>query len=207
MTLGTAAPVVLWCVAVAATLPLAGRRLSTQQRLGPVIALVAMGFLWQLPVPHLPGLPVHLLGVTAAALICGPSVAFLQVSLLAVVFGVPGGESWPDTALYCLAAGALPAAATAGLLVLARHRLPPNVFIFIFVNAFLAAALGMGFYVGIRELLLGDEGSLRRAFELALLLPLPEAIITGMIIAPLVAFRSELVGCFDADRHFGPGIR
>ena len=31
-------------------------------------------------------------------------------------------------------------------------------------------------------------------------------ILSGMVIAPLVAFRSRLVACFDASRYYGPGI-
>lgn len=192
----------LWAATIAVAGKHARQRLAGQTLAGPAISVLLMGLLWHLPVPTVPGLPLHFLGVTAAVLLCGPSVAYLQVCLLAVVFALPGQTPIREVALYGLLAGGLPTLATAGLLRLARRRLPSNVFVFIFVNACLAGALGMLCYVVARELALADAGSARRGFELALLMPLPEAILTGTVIAPLVAFRSHLVRCFDPDRYF-----
>lgn len=197
----------LWLGSLLMVLPQALWRIRSQGWQGPTLSLLVMLILWEMSVPNVPGLPVHLLGVTAAALICGPSLAYYQVSVLGAVLAVfDPAATVADTAAYVLLGGALPAFITALGLQLARRHLPPNVFVFIFVNGCVTAAIGMVGFVVFRELLLRSEASLTRAVELSILLPLPEAILCGMIIAPLVAFRSRLVACFDANRYYGPGI-
>ena len=96
---------------------------------------------------------------------------------------------------------------TWGLRRFAQRRLPPNFFVFIYVNAYLGAAVGMAAVTGAMAavlLLAGavEPGALVRDYVAFLpLLALAEGFINGMTMTVLVATRPGLVWTFDDARY------
>jgi len=92
---------------------------------------------------------------------------------------------------------------TCGLLRLARRRLPLNFFVFVFINAFLAAGLSNVLVGLVTALLMLGSG----VYDLEALsygylayLPLmlfPEGVINGSLISIFVAYRPHWVASFD----------
>ena len=87
----------------------------------------------------------HLLGVSLGCLMLGaPAVLWLAALFMLphlwLAAGQGGLAAWPLDVLFAV----LPAAAVAETLKYAVRRfLPPNLFLYIFINGFFAAALGM----------------------------------------------------------------
>ena len=88
---------------------------------------------------------------------------------------------------------------------MARRYLPAHFFVFVFVNAFLAAALGLvasGLASG--ALLIAGPYDLEQVSPhltaLALML-FPEALMNGMAITLMISYRPHWVVTFEDDRY------
>jgi uncharacterized membrane protein len=158
--------------------------------------------LWTLRAGIAPGYNYHLLGVTSLCLMFDWQFALLASSLVLLVTtwkGPAGGEAF---ALNALIMGALPVLSTRVLLYASQRRLTHNFFVYIFVNAFFAGALGIllcGLAAStVHALAEGGAGNQTRE-DYMLFIPLlmfGEAFLNGMAMTLLVAYRPRWVSTF-----------
>jgi uncharacterized membrane protein len=203
------AALVLYLACLALALWLAPWRTLLAAKLTHVFfgATVVLMFLWQMDTQVQPGLHYHLLGLTAVTLIFGWSFAVLAASIALVGVYVNGGMSWDGYALNALVSGALPITLTQFALVVIRHYLPKQFFVYVLVNGFLTAGL-VGVAMGyMAAWLLVGSGAYTFAELSQTVLPffplmfLPEAMLNGWIMVILVAFRPEWVYSFSDEQY------
>ncbi|WP_035056860.1 energy-coupling factor ABC transporter permease [Andreprevotia chitinilytica] len=157
---------------------------------------------WQLKASIQPGLAYHLLGATALTLIAGRGRALLSMAAILAFDTAYDHAEWPAFGLSWLIC-TLPVWITDALLRFARKRLPANYFVYIFVNAFAAGALGMWLVGIITCALLAASGTYSFDFLLEEQLPYyflmgwPEAFTTGINLTLLVIYRPQWVATFD----------
>ena len=154
---------------------------------------------------QLGGLRYHLLGVALGSLMIGSAAAFW----LAALFMLPhmlltaGAQNLAAAPLNVLAV-TLPALAVAELLRYAVRRfLPPNLFLYIFINGFFCAAAGM-MATGVAITALLSQSTVfaavdlwQQAFPVFFLISWGEAFLTGMFTAIFVALKPQFLLTFD----------
>lgn len=140
----------------------------------------------------------HLLAVNLVALMVGTSAAFWLAALLML----------PYCLLFAGSAGAYPPNALVLILpALAVNRLPPNIFIFIFVNGFLASAAGIlltGLVLtGILDAANAFPSEIlwTTALPVFILLAWAEAFLSGISTAIFVALKPHWINTFDDNRY------
>lgn len=154
-----------------------------------------------------PGLSFHLLGATVFTLLMGPWLALLALATVLLGLAVGGQLEWPALGLnYVLSL--LPAVGLTTLLLrVAQRRFAANVFVYVFVNAFLTGAAGMllAAVCGLAALLLAGAYPLEHLLENALpyyvLLAWSEAFTSGLVLAILIVYRPHWVATFDDARY------
>lgn len=170
-------------------------------------ACVALLLLWNTRAGVLPALNFHLLGVTAVTLMFGWPFALLAVVLVLAGGALYAGESFAALGLNALLMGGIPVLVTSVLLHFAQRRLPHNFFVYVYVNAFLAAGLSVLLYglAGAGVMLASDissAGWLR--YQYYPYLPMvffAEAFLNGMVMTALVALRPAWVCSFDDELY------
>ena len=201
--------VALYAAALVLALRLAPWRLLYRARLTNVFlgATVVLMLLWHMEDQLQPGLSYHLLGLTAATLVFGWSLAVIAASLALLGVHINGGLGWEGFALNALVSGVLPITLTQVLLVLIRWYLPKQFFVYVLVNGFLTAGL-VGVAMGyMAAWLLVATGAYSFAELSQTVLPffplmfLPEAMLNGWIMVILVAFRPEWVYSFSDEQY------
>jgi uncharacterized membrane protein len=172
--------------------------------LGTCVTLLV---LWTIRTSILPGLEYHYLGATLLTLMFGVPLAGVGMSLVLLGGVLNGAADWQSYPLNALVMGFVPIAVSHAVRRAVERWLPPNFFVYVFVCAYFGAAaalLGMGL-AACGLLWLGDVYSLAQLadiyFPLVPLLVVPEAFITGILIALMVVFRPEWVASFDDKRY------
>jgi uncharacterized membrane protein len=183
-------------------------RLGTAQQLNVYLgAGVAVMLLWAMRAGIAPGLSLHLLGMTSLALMFGWQLATVAAVFVVMGLSLNGNLGWEAFSLNVLLMGALPAWVTCRLLCWAQRNLPNNFFIYVFVNAFFAAALCALLSALAGAVLLWGAGVYpveRIVHEYIWFLPLvclPEGLLNGMLVTLLVTVRPHWVWSFDDRRY------
>ncbi|MCP1290013.1 energy-coupling factor ABC transporter permease [Chromobacterium sp. S0633] len=165
--------------------------------------------LWLLRGGVAPGLFFHLLGAGLFTLMMGPWLALLALALPLLALAVSGQADPQALGLNYLSMIVPPVALSAAALRLSQRVLPSNLFVYVFVNGFLAGGAGM-FAAGLSGLLaLGLAGAypwdqlLEETLPFYFLLSWSEAFTTGLLAAVLVVYRPEWVATFDDGRYLG----
>lgn len=201
----------LWGLWAATLLPLLRRQawqpLREGWRLNLWCAAIAVLFtLWCIRYGLKPGLALHLTGATILTLMFGPALARLALYAVAAGVAAAGFSGFESYALTALVAGALPVQVAWAVFRLVERRLPPNLFVFIFVAGFIGAALAMAAGACATAALLATAGVYDARYLVdyylpyALLLCWGEAFITGMAMALMVAYYPKWVLLFDDRR-------
>jgi uncharacterized membrane protein len=172
-------------------------------------AVAVVCVLWTLHAGITPGHGYHLLGVTSLCLMFDWQFALLAVSLVLLVTTWQGTAGWEAFAVNALVMGALPLLSTRTLLYASQRWLAHNFFIYIFVNAFFAGALGILLCgLAAAALLALAQGNANQANgDYLLFIPLlmfGEAFLNGMTMTLLVAYRPTWVSTFH-DRWYLDG--
>jgi uncharacterized membrane protein len=190
------------------------RRLSDSRQvnvwMGTIVVLMVI---WSLKAGVKPGLNLHLLGATAFTLMFGRQLALIGLScvLAAVTFnaGLHGISAWQPFALNALALVVFPVFLTHAILRAVERWLPAHIFIFIFVVAFLGAAVTALATGALTSLLLWFSGAYAVAVLLYeylpfyLLLGFSEAWLNGAAITLMILYFPHWVGSFDDRRYLG----
>lgn len=166
-------------------------------------ACVAVLVLWSVHAGVPPTLHFHLLGVTVLTLMFGWQFAALAVTLILFGATLNGQGSWVSFGLNLFCMGAIPVTLSWLLLGWAQRRLPHNFFIYVYINAFLAAGMsilatnavsaGLLWLTGIHTL----EWLGYQYLPYFPLMFFSEAVMNGMVMTLLVALRPEWVCSFD----------
>ncbi|HGH7029683.1 TPA: energy-coupling factor ABC transporter permease [Neisseria meningitidis] len=148
----------------------------------------------------------HLLAVNLVALMVGTSAAFWLAALLMLPYCLLFADSagaYPPNALVLI----LPALVVNRLSRMLVNRLPPNIFIFIFVNGFLASAAGIlltGLVLtGILDAANAFPSEIlwTTALPVFILLAWAEAFLSGISTAIFVALKPHWINTFDDNRY------
>lgn len=166
-------------------------------------ACVAVMLLWSIRTSFGSGPGYHFFGVTALTLMFGWQLACLAALPVLIAGCLLGFGDWVSLGPNALLLFVLPAGVTWGLLRLVRRRLPRNFFVYIYLNAYLAAAFGMAATtLAMSAAMAGAGGPLWRDHLAFLpLLSLAEGFINGMILTVLVATRPGWVWTFDDESY------
>lgn len=174
--------------------------------LGSSLALIV---LWSMRAGLTPELTIHFLGVTAVTLILGWALALLAIAIACLGLGLTGLVPWPLLSLDFLTSGVIPVAVSWLVWRQSERWLPPNLFIYLFVAVFLAAALAVltGNLVRAGWLWLGgDFEFFQISHDYLILLPLvvlSEALLNGFVMTGLVIMRPDWVRTYDDQRYLG----
>lgn len=192
----------LFAAAIRKALPV----LSRHQR-AALTGLLIMALCWSLHAApangHLHGISYHLLGVSLLVLMVDIPAAFCLAGMLLLpyIWLWQGAEHLSVAGLSILSSIMPPIICTA----LARRivrRLPRNLFIYIFINGFFAAAAGVFLSAVITGLLLyaADVFSgatlLESVLPVLLLISWGEAFLTGLLTAIFIALAPQLIITF-----------
>lgn len=175
-------------------------------------ALLLIAFLWMLQAEvsagHLAGMSYRLLGLNLACLMLGSSAAFWIGAVLMLPFAWLHSPAALSAVPLNILAAVLPACAFNALIRrFAAARLPPHLFVYIFVNGFLAAAAGMLLTGAAVCILLWQSGVFSggivrdSAFPVFFLLSWGEAFLTGIFTAVFVALLPQLLATFNDQRY------
>ena len=172
-----------------------------------LIAVALLAGIWSMRPETVDGLAMHFLGATVTTLIFGWRLAVLMLAVVVVILGGLGLVEPLMIPFIILVSGVLPVLTTWGLLRLSEQRLPPHMFIYLYVVGFFGGALSVLVVMVANSLLFGLFTPL--AWDLVLseylrytmLLVLPEGVLNGMIITGLVMFRPEWVATYSDARY------
>lgn len=198
----------------AAFLLFTARRASVTAAAQPAavgVATVCLAVLWTLNADlgsgQLAGMSYHLLGMNLAALMLGiPTALWLGFILLIPYTMLNGTENLNAVSLNALFL-LLPALSINMLMRKVAQKLPPNLFVYIFLNGFISAALGMLFTGFLIVMLLQTAGAFpaeilwSSAFPVFFLLSWGEAFLNGIFTAIFVALRPQWLATFDDSRY------
>jgi len=159
--------------------------------------------MWSIKTGIKPGLNFHMLGGTLLTLMFGPRLAIM--ALAAVLLGVTlaGAGGWHSLGLNLLMMGSLPVLFSYALYSQAHHKLPRHVFVYIFVDAFVTAGLSIVLLGMADTLLLALAGAYSLEYlgdnylPYFILMGWSEAMLTGMAVALMVAYRPEWLATFN----------
>ena len=170
-------------------------------------AVVILLGLWQLRAGIGGGPWLHLLGATALTLMFSWQFALLGCAVLVLCSAVTGHGDFASAGLNFTLAGLLPVAFSYGFARLVERWLAPHFFIYVFVTAFLGAALAAGLVVAATGLvaLAGSavtaEHIIANYLPSGILLLFPEAFATGACMTLAVVYRPWWVVSFDDRRY------
>ncbi len=159
-------------------------------------------FYWQVRAGIKPGLNLHLLGATLLTLMFGPWLALIALLLVLLITTFYNG-AWDAFAVNGLILGVVPVTISWLIYRVADSRLNNHLFIYIFVNAFLGAALAImatGLAATVFLSVAGDytwHDLSTTYLPFYLLMAWSEALTTGVIITLMVVYRPNWVATFD----------
>ena len=169
--------------------------------LSATIAVIAMRWF---NTAALQGVVLHFLGATVVTLMFGARLA-VAVMALASLAGVLLGADVRGWAWDFLLTGALPVAATLAVSLAAARWVPSNIFTYVMVNAFAAAALAMAVSSLAKALFAALAGGPAAAYLAATpLLMFGEAFLTGGVMVLVVVYRPQWCLSFDDRTYLGP---
>lgn len=168
---------------------------------------VTLGLFWSMKAGVQPGLNLHILGAMAATLALGPELAVVAMSLSLTVL-IANGEIAPAAwAVNFVLMVLVPVWTAQRLLRLIERFLPNHFFVFIFVIAFMGAALTVVVQGVVSSLAMVAAGAYTYEFLMGeylpyfILLGFSEAWISGAVITLLVVYKPEWVAAFDDRRY------
>jgi uncharacterized membrane protein len=165
---------------------------------------VLIGLAWTFRSTLVGGPPLHWLAAPLALYVLGPRWAPVAAVGGAGFAASTGALPWHAVPLAILLDGWLPIAVAWGWLMFVERRLPPNLFVYLFVAVF-AGTLIATLAGGAAERLLFGLGSGGRAagqwWIALLILADGEAVVTGFIVTGLAVYRPEWLQTFNAERY------
>ena len=179
-------------------------------------AILGVALIWHMNTDFkdsqdLVGPTLHLLGATLLTMMFGWAFAIVAMSIILLAFILVTASSASEALLSfpwnALTSGVLPVLVSYQLFRIIDRHLPNNFFVYIFVCTFFGAALAMASVI----LVTAGIHYLSGAYTLeklsygyipfGLVLMLPEAFITGMLMSIFVIYQPNWVSTFDDHRY------
>ena len=165
-------------------------------------AVVVVFFTWQLSASLGGGLTFHFLLMTILTLMFSPQFALIGMALSLVGVTFESELGWLSFGLNAVIMGVLPIMITALMLSLSQRFLENNFFVYVFFNAFLAAAIGvvLSLSLGAWVLWVSEVHTLEVLKQTFIpfipLMAMPEGFVNGMLMAALVLLKPQWVSSF-----------
>lgn len=172
-----------------------------------VAACIGVLAAWSMGAVVTEGVRVHLLGATLLTLMFGWEFALLALLLVASASALNGHGDWAALGVNATVGALVPVGVSRLVRWGSERYLPPNFFVYIFVSAFLGAALAMGAAGLVSTLVLAAapplpvDNAVAAYGRLFLLLMYPEAFVTGILMSIFVVYKPQWVSTFDDDRY------
>ena len=172
-----------------------------------ICAVLGLWFLWSMEAGLTQGLSLHLLGATVLTLMFGWAFAILGITIIMIAVTLVQDSSWLAIPWNILLLGVLPVMLTHRLYRLVDRYLPNNFFIYVFICAFLGAALSMAAVVLATSMVHYWSGAYSFDYiqynylRYGLLIMFPEAFLSGAVMSVFVAYRPQWVSTFDDQRY------
>ena len=170
-------------------------------------AIVVLMLTWTMNAGVREGLNLHLVGATVATLMFGAPLALVALAAVIVASAVNGSVHWSAAGLNLLVMAGIPVLLTSRLRGFVERHLPLNYFVYIFVQAFAGAGVGVVLVGLAATALLASADAYPTALLLEeylpffLLLAFSEAWMSGMAMTLMVVFRPAWVASFDDKRY------
>ena len=170
-------------------------------------SIVALSLLWSIQAGIHAGLQLHFLLLTSLVLCHGWRIACwicLLPTLLLIGFGK---LAWQDSGIFMLTSVILPALFSYTIFLASYRYLPRQLFVYIFVAAFISAALTIVVQISLTALWFGLEGRyswqviIDNYWQLALVLWFPEALLNGSAVTLMAIYRPHWLRTF-YDREY-----
>ncbi|MFC3031230.1 energy-coupling factor ABC transporter permease [Pseudoalteromonas fenneropenaei] len=170
---------------------------------GVFATAVVLCLLWQIKAGILPGLHIHVLGLTAATLILGWRLGLLSATLATLLsFVLQSETTLAELGDIWLLGAIFPVYFSYGLFLLVYHTLPRHFFVYIFVCAFLAGGLTAAMRIVLTSVYFWASGEYdwhtlqENFFYFSVIMWFPEAMLNGMAITLLITYRPHWVKTF-----------
>lgn len=162
-------------------------------------SVCVLALLWQTDATVLDALSIHFLALTSLVLLLGLRLSCLLFVLVMALQWLM--TTLPlDQLLWNLVFSWLVLALNYAVYLLCFHYLQRQLFIYLFVGAFLNSALGLVVFMLLQAWLQADQYSSHQLYEGYLifipLAALPEALLNGMAMTLLVIYKPEWVYTF-----------
>ncbi|MDP1896640.1 MAG: energy-coupling factor ABC transporter permease [Sulfurimicrobium sp.] len=184
------------------------RRLRDNEQLHLFLGMcVGLMLLWSIKTGIRPGLNFHLLGATVFTLMFGPWLAIAGLGVVLLGVTLSGLSGWENFSVNGLLMGVLPVMVSYLIYRLVDGKLPNHVFVYIFLNAFVGAAIAMALTGLAATGLLALAGAYTADYLISNYLPYfllmgwSEALLSGMMLTLLVVYRPQWVATFDDARY------
>lgn len=169
-------------------------------------ATVVLLVLWQLRAGIGEGPWLHLLGATVLTLMFSWQLALLAIATLLAASLLREHGDLASFGLNLCVMGVLPVALSYRLARLVERKLAPNFFVYVFVSAFLGAAVVVASVAGAGALIamvsgVAREHLLGNYLPSSVLIVFPEAFATGACMTLAVVYRPQWVVSFDDRRY------
>lgn len=168
---------------------------------------VGLMLLWSIKTGIRPGLNFHLLGATVMTLMFGARLALLGLAVVLLGVTVAGGAGWGALGINWMLMAVLPVGLSYLMYLVVDRKLPNHLFVYIFLNAFLGAGLVVFLTGGASVALLhGVEAYpgdylVRNYLPYFILMAWSEALLTGMAVTLMTAFRPAWLATFSDVRY------
>lgn len=170
-------------------------------------SIFVVSVIWLLRKEFDNGLTFHFLGMTLITLMLDWPLALLAGALAQGALVILGLDDAAALGANGILRILVPVLITVGMSRMLERFKPTNLFLYIFISGFFAAALGAVCTMLVGMGLLAWSGSLvapNSLVELAgymVMVMFPEGFINGMGVAALVVFHPDWVETFDTDRY------
>jgi uncharacterized membrane protein len=172
-------------------------------------AIVFASLIWILRAGIGSNLTFHFLGITVMTLMFGWRLALVAATAIVTITFWRLGSGFTAIPINTLVMGGIPILITHFLLGWSQRHLPTNIFIFVFINAFLAAILSTIAVISAGSLLLWLTGTFTPYYLKTYYLPyipllmFPEGLINGMLTVIAVVYRPQWITAFEDARYLG----
>lgn len=195
-----------WLVFAARTAP--WKRLIREDVLNVWFGVcVGLMLVWSIKTGIKPGLNFHLLGATLITLMFGARLAMLALAVVLVGVTLAGSAGWSSLGVNWLLTAVLPVSLSYLLYATVDRKLPNHLFVYIFVNAFIGAGVVIVLTGASSSLMLALSDTYAGQYLTQHYLPYyflmgwSEAMLTGMAVTLMTAFRPAWLATFDDARY------
>lgn len=185
---------------------------KVQDDKGAQHVLLAAAFIvlliWQFGASLGEGITFHFLMMTTITLMFGPQFALMAMSLAILGVTFESGLGFMSLGINAVLMGVIPIFITWWMARWAFAKLDHNIFVFVFFNAFLSAAVGVVTSLGLAATILyaaevHSVEVLNQSFiPFIPLMATPEGFLNGMLMTAFILFKPQWVSSFSDREYF-----